>query len=857
MSKAEVPRWPQRIHQAAAGLLALVALAVLWGWGADSARLKSVVVGWPRMVVPTAVCFLLSGIALGLLTFVRDSGSARRRAASFWISQGLSLLLVLIGLSRLLSAVLGLDPKIDHLFYMRSGAMAPATAINFTLLGSALFLAGRRRAFSSFQAMALLASLIAWLAFSRFLYGGAPLVPQDTLAVHTSLLFLAWSIGLLCSWPENGLMSLLVSDSAGGVIARKLLVPAMVFPIAVGWLRLQGQRAGWYGTEAGLSLYALANVVIFGTLVWMTAAALHRSDISRRNGEWKLLEQLARLDLLRQITQAIGERQDMPSIFQVVLRSLEDNLPIDFGCIALYDRAGMVLTVSNVGVRQAVLSYLKHTTIGIDENGFARSVGGQLIYEPDLDRLTTPFPRQLVQGGLHSGVIVPLMVENALFGILIAARRELEGFSSSDCEFLKHLGDLMALAAHQAQMYGSLQHAYDDLQATRQTVMQQERLRAFGQMASGIAHDINNTISPAALYTESLLETETGLSRQARRTLQTIQRALNDVSNTLTRLTDLYRQREPQVVSAPIDLNQLVRQTIDLTNARWSAMPQQNGIVIRMVTDLAHGIPPIRGLENELREVLVNLIFNAVDAMPNGGTLTLRTGIAKTDSGEGEQGEIREVYLEVVDTGVGMDEEARRRCMEPFFTTKGDRGTGLGLVMVQGVMERHSGELEIDSAVGKGTTVRLTFTATEAALSAPVPAVHAGTISKPVRILLVDDDPLLLKPLREVLELDGHDVVTANGGQSGIDAFHAALSQNKPFSIVFTDLGMPYVDGKKVALSVKEAAAATPVILLTGWGYRSGNEDETPANVDLVLSKPTKRGDLRSAVERFSGSPVN
>ncbi|WP_263419810.1 hybrid sensor histidine kinase/response regulator [Terriglobus albidus] len=857
MSKAEVPRWPQRIHQATAGLLVLVALAVLWGWAADNVRLKSVVSGWPRMVVPTAVCFLLAGIALGLLPLVRESSSVRRRSISFWASQGLSLLVVVMGLSRLLSYALGRDSGIDHLFYMRFSAMAPATAINFILLGTASLLAGRRRGFQLFQVLTLLANLIAWLAFSRFLYGGAPLIPQDTLAVHTSLLFLVWSVALLCSWPEDGLMSLLVSDSAGGLIARKLLFPAMIVPISVGWLRLQGQRAGWYGTEAGLSLFALSNVVTFGILVWITAAALHRSDLSRRNGEWKLLEQLARLDLLRQITQAIGERQDMQSIFQVVLRSLEDDLPIDFGCIALYDRAGMVLTVSNVGVRQAVLADLRHTTIGIDENGFGRSLNGQLIYEPDLDRLTTPFPRQLVQGGLHSGVIVPLMVEDALFGILIAARREWEGFSSSDCEFLKHLGDLMALAAHQAQMYGSLQRAYDDLQSTRQTVMQQERLRAFGQMASGIAHDINNTISPAALYTESLLEMETGLSRQSRRTLQTIQRALNDVSNTLTRLTDLYRQREPQVVSAPIDLNQLVRQTIELTNARWSAMPQQHGIVIRMVTDLAHGIPLIRGLENEIREVLVNLIFNAVDAMPNGGTLTLRTGIAKTSSGKDEPAEMRGVYLEVIDTGVGMDEEARRRCMEPFFTTKGDRGTGLGLVMVQGVMERHSGELEIDSALAKGTTVRLTFTATEAAVSAPAPAAHAGPISKPVRILLVDDDPLLLKPLREVLELDGHDVVTANGGQSGIDAFHAALSQNKPFSIVFTDLGMPYVDGKKVALSIKEAAAATPVILLTGWGYRSGNEDETPANVDLVLSKPTRRGDLRSAVERFSSNTAS
>ena len=146
--------------------------------------------------------------------------------------------------------------------------------------------------------------------------------------------------------------------------------------------------------------------------------------------------------------------------------------------------------------------------IGIDQNGLARCVRGELICEPDVSRVDFPFPRRLASGGLRSLVAAPLVSQSGVFGVLIAARYVANSFSSRDCEFLRQLSGHVALAAHQAQIYAALQQAYDDLWQTQQAVMQQERLRALGQMASGIAHDINNALSPVALYTESLLERE-------------------------------------------------------------------------------------------------------------------------------------------------------------------------------------------------------------------------------------------------------------------------------------------------------------------------------------------------------------
>jgi signal transduction histidine kinase len=181
-------------------------------------------------------------------------------------------------------------------------------------------------------------------------------------------------------------------------------------------------------------------------------------------------------------------------------------------------------------------------------------------------------------------------------------------------------------------------------------------------------------------------------------------------------------------------------------------MPQKRGVVIDSRTELASDLPEFMGVQSEIREALTNLVFNAVDAMADGGTLTLRTGTLAHGA---------RVYVEVRDSGVGMNEETRQRCLEPFFTTKSERGTGLGLAMVYGAVQRHGGDIEIDSAVGQGTAMRLVFSA-QTALLAPTAASTSVPIVLPrLRLLVIDDDPLLLKSLRDALEADAHQVVTA------------------------------------------------------------------------------------------------
>jgi PAS domain S-box-containing protein len=572
------------------------------------------------------------------------------------------------------------------------------------------------------------------------------------------------------------------------------------------------------------------------------------TDITeRKNAELRVQTQIERMALLERITRAVGQRQDMASIFQVLVRTLEDRLPADFVCTCAYDADKDRLVVNHVGANGRALGreigVVEGAKVAVDQNGLSRCVRGVLVYEPDIAEVDFAFPNLLARQGLRSLVFTPLAIEDKVLGVLIVARTQATSFNSTDCEFLKQLGEHVALAANQAGLRDSLETAYNDLKQTQQAVLQRERLGALGQMASGIAHDINNAISPVALYTKSLLEREPGLSSHIRDYLEIVRRVINDVSATVGRMRDFYRRDDADTELEAVNLNDLVPHVVELTRARWNDMPQRRGIVITVATELESGLPPVMGNAAELREAMTNLIFNAVDAMPQGGTITIRTASAGANGSQAPR-----VLLEVGDSGVGMDEKTRRRCLEPFFTTKGERGTGLGLAMVYGTAQRHKASLDIASAPGKGTSIRLEFAAVEA-LGTPEPAPRLVEIP-PLRLLLVDDDPSVLHSTQIVLELDGHAIVAADGGQAGIDALKAAKGAGEGFDMMVTDLGMPYVDGNQVARAAKELFPQMTVILLTGWGRKMSDREQSQDHIDHMLPKPLDIDELRALFAR-------
>lgn len=376
-----------------------------------------------------------------------------------------------------------------------------------------------------------------------------------------------------------------------------------------------------------------------------------------------------------------------------------------------------------------------------------------------------------------------------------------------------------------------LSAALAELKETQRYMLQQERLRAFNEMAGGIVHDFNNALMSVIGYSDLLLHDPESLDDKALVTdyLRTMNTAGRDAAHVVGRLREFYRPKEITDVFDSVALNDLIEQAVLLTQPKWREQALASGRTIDINLELEK-IPPIAGNAAELRETLTNLIFNACDAMPRGGTITLRT--RRSDE---------KVVFEVIDTGTGMSEEVRLRCLEPFFSTKGEQGTGLGLSMVFGIIKRHEGELAIESAPERGTTFRICFPSQIRSFEAE--AKQETIVVRPLRVLLVDDEPIARDVVTKYLQADDHEVVAANSAAEALRHFKADA-----FDLLVTDQAMPGMSGLQLAALIKDIKPTQPVILLTGFSDPALAEGELPAGIDAILQKPMSKLDLRGAV---------
>ncbi len=365
-----------------------------------------------------------------------------------------------------------------------------------------------------------------------------------------------------------------------------------------------------------------------------------------------------------------------------------------------------------------------------------------------------------------------------------------------------------------------------ELQKAQQKAIQQERMAAVGQMASGIAHDFSNALMPVLGFSEILLSRPETLQdlEKARKYVEMINTSARDAMHIIGGLREFYRQKEKAENLQQMDLNKTLEEVMRLTQPKWKEEAYAKGLNIQVTTKL-EPLPIIMGNEAKMREALTNLVFNAVDAMPQGGKIQL--------SSRPEAGKI---CIKVADTGIGMDEQALQRCFEPFYSTKGKAGTGLGLSMVYGVVRRQGGTIDVKSQPGKGTTFTIRLPVQPAGPApapekseAPVPKV----LEKKLSVLVVDDEALVRQVLADYLSGDGHSVDTACDGHQALDVF-----KKKKFDLVVTDRAMPEMNGDQLALALKKLAPDLPLVMLTGFGELMKAKGEHPKGVDFLLSKP-------------------
>jgi signal transduction histidine kinase len=383
-----------------------------------------------------------------------------------------------------------------------------------------------------------------------------------------------------------------------------------------------------------------------------------------------------------------------------------------------------------------------------------------------------------------------------------------------------------------AERTAELEQAVAELRKTHEHLLQNERLSAFAEMAGGVVHDFNNALMSVIGYSDILLGDPELI--QQRETLvdilRTINTAGNDAASVVSRLRDFYRPRSEAEPLTAEDINKLIEDAVRMCQPKWKAQASNEGRDILVDMDLAK-LPLSRCNAAEVREVIINLLFNAVDAMPHGGMIDLRT--ARVDN---------EIVIEISDTGTGMPEEVRCRCLDPFFTTKGDKGTGLGLSAAFGIVKRHEGRIEIESEVNRGTTFRilLPIRASREALE----VVDARSAASILRVLLVDDDRNARDIVLNYLESDHHTVTVASSGNEGLNLFEAGA-----FDLIVTDQAMPGLTGLQLAKVARRIDPEVGIIVLTAFGTISGSGT---AAVDAILEKPITRLRLRAEIARIS-----
>jgi signal transduction histidine kinase/ActR/RegA family two-component response regulator len=381
-------------------------------------------------------------------------------------------------------------------------------------------------------------------------------------------------------------------------------------------------------------------------------------------------------------------------------------------------------------------------------------------------------------------------------------------------------------AAHAAEAerhVAELNHYIEEQERIREQFSQIEKMSAVGELASGVAHDFNNTLTGILGRAQLLLETRDPAKIESG--LNIIIKTAKDGAKTVRRIQDFARQRRDHHFQM-VDVQQLLGDVAEITRPRWKNLAEAANIYINLDLVCADGVL-VMGDESELREVLVNMVFNAVDAMPEGGRLTLA---AK------ETNDL--VEISVHDTGTGMTEETRLRVFDPFFTTKDMLGMGLGLAVSYGIICRHEGTVEVESEVGAGTTFRVRLPVGKSTAKKPLIAglpiaVDPHFKSGQTKILVVDDEEYVRDLLRDILEQQGCEVIVAKGGREALSLF-----ENGNFDAVFTDVGMPDMNGWELSRAVRQCNNRIPVAIITGWGEAVGSHERQAARVDWVVAKP-------------------
>jgi signal transduction histidine kinase/ActR/RegA family two-component response regulator len=433
---------------------------------------------------------------------------------------------------------------------------------------------------------------------------------------------------------------------------------------------------------------------------------------------------------------------------------------------------------------------------------------------------------------LRSILCVPMLRGGTLYGVMYADSSSAAGsFDQVDLEVLSLFAEQAAASLETHRLVADLQNSMDELKAMQERLVKGERLRTIGELSSGVAHEFNNLLTSILARVQLI-----GLNQvdsELRRDLGTIEKACLDAAEVVRRL-QTYAKQQRQGDFKPVDLCDICKDSMEFLRPLWA-------------TRRRHGRPPIhvelrsepglmaRGNATELREVVTNLVKNALDALAgDGGTITITAARGAEDA----------LVLRVQDDGPGIPDEIRPRVFDPFYTTKGERGTGLGLGLCQQIVERHGGDIRLDSTPAAGTSVTVALPACDEESLSQEHGEQAAHADRRMSVLVVDDDENVLGPLCRYLEREGFQVHGARNGSAALELVHSEHPD-----IVISDVGMPVMDGLEMCRALAQRAPKLPVVLMSGWADSADPPRARQAGAAALLSKPFALSEVRQLIE--------
>lgn len=829
---------PQQLarYRALSLACALVTLSIgsaaLLGWIFQVETLKRVHPALVTMKANTAICLILISVSL-LVLRNPDAREWQLRVAQFF-----TVLVGLVGLLTFTEHLFGWDFRIDQALFTESaaaagasfpGRMGVAASLNFLFLGFALLFLNARssRWFRVSNVAVLLVVAVTLLIFLYYFYGIErfdPIASYFTIALHTVVAFLSFCAAILFTRPDRGLIAILLGNSPGGVVARRMW-PALLLVVLLGWIRAIGRDAGLFGPGFGTALFVLSILVIFVGLIWWTAVSLNRTDRQRRQAE-------KRLDVLVRVSELVRTLRDPDELSYAVAKTVgveldlrrclfnETDVEQDLEVVHrdYCDRSESVAGVHRISDYSSITSEAMkrgETVVNFDSKTDPRTAAD--------------YKRGYEATGERSYVAVPLMRDGRWVASLWASDDRPRQWTKDEISLLRTVAERTWTAIEKLRAEAERERLLQSEQEARDAAEKANQLK--DEFLATLSHELRNPLNVILGYSELFLRIpEIGESAQLRKMAESLRRNAQSQSQLINDLLDLSRLQRGKISLSQetVSLAAIIDSAVETVRAEAAA----KGIDINLNLDDQFLL--VDGDRLRLQQIAWNILNNAVKFTPSGGSIN----ISLNRDG-------KEAVLVVEDTGQGIDAGFLPHVFEMFRQADGSNvrrhgGLGIGLALVQQLVHLHAGTISAQSeGTNKGSrfTIRLPLTEEAAVRGVPTHTtlpLKSSALDR-TEFLIVDDSEDTIAMLAQLLKLNGANVTTATNGADAL-----RIASEREFDVILSDISMPEMDGFEFLQRLRqiEGRQHIPVIAITGFGRADDVERARAAGFYSHLTKP-------------------